>query len=128
MLEIREGKSLKIGQRVKVYRNLTKNCYSIADAKTGLVLAYADYVTLTDTNYKVSESGRQRVLRQKKKYVHAFIVGSFQGGKYAYPGDTLKNKVSYNPYKKDHFYNKDTGKKIEKSIVAYCTPKNVKYC
>lgn len=127
MLEIREGKSLQLGQMVKVYRNLTKKCYSIADAKTGIVLAYADYVSLRDVKCKVSEAGRQRVIKQKKKYVHAFMVGSFQGGQYGLTGSDLQKEVSYNPYKFGFFYDKETGKEIQEASLAHFTPQNVKY-
>ena len=83
------------------------------------------YVSVVDPiEFRVSEAGRQRVLREKRKNVHAGVVGRlmFAGGvELRYPIKTeikvdtssedysvnLDNpayrKVSYNPYKFDRF-------------------------
>ena len=59
--------------KVKVYRNLHKNCYSIQ--LDGRVVAHADEVFIRDPVFRVQPTGRKRVLREKKKNVHAFVVG-----------------------------------------------------
>lgn len=81
--------------RVMVYRNITKGCWSIKDTKTNRVIGHADSLWLSNCGFKVSEAGRQRVIRERKKYVHAGITGMI----------TLKwntidkwTKVRYNPY------------------------------
>ncbi|KJE27041.1 hypothetical protein LG52_36 [Geobacillus kaustophilus] len=114
---------IKIGQRVKVYKNLHKKCYSIVDAKTGRVVAYADEVLLRDATFKVSEKGRQRVLREKRKNVHAYVVGTFA---LTYPVETLFKKVTYNPYKAGYFYNVETGEPVESSKIVWLSPEGVK--
>lgn len=89
------------GQRVKVYRNLHKDTYSIADATSGKVLGHADAITLKTASLKVSEAGRQRVLRERKKNVHAFVIGnivSLSGDKQA-----QRHEAYYNPYKTAQF-------------------------
>lgn len=48
--------------------------------------------------FKISESGRQRVIREGKKNVHAYAVGILLDTPVA-PGDRL----SYNPFKAGHF-------------------------
>lgn len=64
--------------QVKVFRNLTKGCYSIqARGPKGFrTVAHADTVELADVTFKVSEAGRQRVLSTGKKQVHAFVCGT----------------------------------------------------
>ena len=81
--------------------------------------------------FKVSEPGRQRVLREKRKNVHSFVVGdawSEDGDRFACEairGRTVRHcdevlaafdkkwgnpvAVSYNPYKGGTFYRKDNG-------------------
>ena len=89
-----KGRRIAYGQRVKVYRNLHKDTYSIADAVSGLVLGYCVRVTLNDAEFKVSEAGRQRVLKEKRKNVHAYVVGTFV----ATAGATQRRAARYNPY------------------------------
>jgi hypothetical protein len=89
------------GLKVKVYYNLHRKCLSVQDAKTRLVIAHVPEIALEWAAFKVSEAGRQRVLREKKKNVHAFVLGIVAEpifGSNAYP-DT----VTYNPYKYESF-------------------------
>jgi hypothetical protein len=60
-------------KKVKVYRNLHKGCYSIQ--YKGRVVAHADEVLIREPVFRVQPAGRKRVLRTKKKNVHAFVVG-----------------------------------------------------
>lgn len=122
MLVIKD--QLTVGQRVKVYKNLHKNCYSIADAKTGKVVAYADEIILRDATFRVGKKGRERVLREKRKNVHAYVVGTYAIN---YPVETLHRKVNYNPYKADYFYDVDTGEPVESSKVVYLGKDGVYY-
>lgn len=104
---------------VQVYRNLHKDCWSVRDKKTRRVIAHCDSVILKDAKFKVSEKGRQRVIKEKRKNVHAFVEGTLSsavvhdedmhyvrrpeirmdGG-----GWDNRNGVKYNPYKLPHFY------------------------
>jgi len=96
------------GVRVYVYFNLHKKCFSVkalGGSCKGLVVAHISTVSLKDVTFKVSEAGRQRVLREQKKNVHAGVVGclhhfekvSTKGYKQAY----------YNPYKTSTFVSGD---------------------
>ena len=93
------------GQLVKVYKNLHKDCYSVValDGEfKGRVIAHAKSIVLSDAVTKVSEAGRQRVIREKAKNVHAVVVGRVALHKMV---DIRSfNAVSYNPYKAGHFY------------------------
>ena len=66
--------------RVFVYFNLHKKCFSIKaleGADKGRVIAHRDTVVLDGCKLLVSEAGRQRVLREKRKNVHAGVSGTW---------------------------------------------------
>jgi hypothetical protein len=99
--------------KARVYRNLRKKAYSVQNIKTRLVVGVHPEVLMYDATFKVSEAGRQRVIREKQKNVHAFVVGTVsplgpRGALVLVPKDRIV-KVSYNPYKFGHFYATDTG-------------------
>ena len=59
-------------------------------------MAHVHFLCLKNVTFKVSEAGRQRVLKQKKKNVHAFVEGT------VCDWSSLKKipstEVTYNPY------------------------------
>ena len=82
---------------VEVYKNLHRNCWSVR--QKGIVRFHTYAIALKQCQFKVSESGRQRVLREKRKNVHAFIKGMVTR-----KGDRVKgDKVTYDPYKMSTF-------------------------
>jgi hypothetical protein len=88
---------LDLDRPVKVYRNLSSKCFSIM--QDSIVKAHADAVTLENVDWKVSQKGRRRVIRDGKKNVHAFAVG------HLVPATTALDAapVVYNPYNMDSF-------------------------
>jgi len=66
-MEYTKGRKLEEGQRIRIYMNRSDSVFSIADHKSGLVVAYAQQVTVSNATFKVRESGRQRVLQTKQK-------------------------------------------------------------
>lgn len=135
MLNVREGKELKFLQRVKVYRNLNKpGFYSICDKKTGIVVAYAPSVAIGGVlKFHVSEKSRQRVLRDKRRNVHAWVEGDFLG---ASNDATIENiclgnleqikqlkKGYYNPYFTDAFIDFDSQEPITQANLVICHDK-----
>lgn len=78
---------------VKVYRNLHKNCFSIQDAKTRKVIAYSNEIKLKNVKFLVSQTGRNRVLKENRKNVHAYVVGEITN--YV---QITNQEVKYNPY------------------------------
>lgn len=97
--------------KVFVYRNLKLKTYSIRSCKTRRVIDRKPHLVLKDVKFKVSEAGRQRVIKEKRKNVHAgavgFIVPFIQG-----LNVKLIGKVTYNPYTGDSFIIKENGSKI----------------
>lgn len=98
--------------KVFVYFNLHKKCWSVkaleGDRK-GLVIAHTQALALEHCQFKVSEAGRQRVLAERRKNIHAGVVGYVTEG---FEPGLCTNPISYNPYKAGHFYNKLTDEPV----------------
>jgi hypothetical protein len=73
---------LSLPLQVRVYRNITKNCWSIKSEDEELgqrVIGHAQSVILGIGSFKVSEAGRDRVRKEKRKNVHAWVTGMYIG-------------------------------------------------
>jgi hypothetical protein len=84
-----------------IYRNLHTGGFSIKHR--GLVIARDNFFIAENVTFKVNEIGRQRVIREKRKNVHAYTVSD----KYTFASntesvDTLKI-ITYNPYTSSNF-------------------------
>ena len=127
--------------KVQVYRNLHNGLISIQDLSTGLVVGHADAIDLKRADFIVREAGRQRVILEQRKNVHAFVRGEvvdvlnfkpFKGRESGIEdnsewnctklqrGSLLRTNtmVSYNPYKAPHFV---TPEGDEVNYAALCT-------
>jgi hypothetical protein len=93
------GKAPPAGTRVHAYRNLNVHNevgWSLRDAKSGLVVAIVPEVILENATLRVSEAGRQRVLKEKRKSVHAWGDGAWAPRG---PGPGARwERIRYNPY------------------------------
>lgn len=125
MLAHLEPERRTLGTRCKVYRNLHRGGYSI---KRGAhVVSHQDTVVLLDATFTVGEAGRQRVLREKKKNVHAFVSGLVSSFSDTQADDIIKDgvRVSYNPYKAGHFIDVTTGEPIHYAFVVAITTRGM---
>ena len=108
-----KSRTLNPADKIKVYRNLHNGLYSIK--QKGLVVAHAQRLYLRDCKFTVRESGRQRVIKEKRKNVHAFIEGYITD---SVMGTTVERNdlpiaVTYNPYLHNSFVNKQNNKPIQ---------------
>jgi hypothetical protein len=97
--------------KVFVYFNLHRKLFSIkaleGDMK-GRVIAHRQQVLLNDATFKVSEAGRQRVIRERRKNVHAGVSGTWFGDDDV-QGRTIAfttingSAIMYNPYRYSTF-------------------------
>lgn len=115
---------------VRVYKNLHRDCYSVltkrrdCDDEPKRWLLYNKHcrnLILTSCKFHVREGGRQRVIKQRKKNVHAYIEGEliFYGCNSKLSSDeaidfrrffakeNTKEKISYNPYEDPFFVDKN---------------------
>lgn len=75
-----------------VYCNVRKKLLSVKaleGADKGRVIAYVERLQMKDAEFKVSEAGRSRVVKTKRKSVHAGIVGEIE----ALWGATLRGEL-----------------------------------
>lgn len=98
--------------KVFIYWNLHRKCWSIkalSGQDRGRVKYHASAWEVQSATFKVSEAGRQRVLREQRKNVHAGVVGELVSWKDLdgdnghvsndFTWDNLGVKVTYNPYR-----------------------------
>lgn len=89
---------LDTSKPVKIYRNLHKKCYSVQQG--GRVACHTDEIGLFNCKLKVSKAGRQRVLRERRKNVHAYIVGRISALPQRRQWST---GLRYNPYESENW-------------------------
>jgi ribulose 1,5-bisphosphate carboxylase large subunit-like protein len=104
----------------------------------GRVIDVVDAAVLTDVTFVVHEAGRQRVIRDKAKGVHAFVQGTLER---MYAVDTLDTdttgsdllpthgahlaRIGYDPYKTPKMVREDCHVAVEQAAAAVATPAGV---
>jgi hypothetical protein len=109
---------------LNIYRNLKfkdKQVFSLRE-HGGKVIGYTSEGTFKVVSLVVNQSGRKRVLKEKQKNVHAFIVAEPTSSI-----DTPKNKLSYCPYTADYFFDAATKQKIETCSLIKITKEGIFY-
>jgi len=116
---IGEGTPPRPGTRVQVYRNLNIRegvpAWSVKEKASGLVVAIAPHALLSNVKLHVGEGGRQRVIREKRKYVHAWFEGDWEEMP---PEDVVWQQVRYNPYLLDSFVVASSGRPVRHAAWA----------
>lgn len=100
-----------------VYKNLHKDCWSAKSTKTGLLLFHCNSLLLKNATFKVSKKGRQRVLANRSKNVHAGVVGTVCIANYE--EDRFKERVRYNPYETETFIKACDKTQVTEELFAY---------
>ncbi|QFG08665.1 hypothetical protein PBI_VANISOA_86 [Mycobacterium phage Vanisoa] len=90
----------------------------------GRVIARHQLIILRNAKGKVSEKGRQRVLRERRKNVHAGLVGELVQGE-AVNLTPQAREVTYNPYRYDSFVYRDDETRFEGCDLAILGHKTV---
>ncbi len=108
------GREVDINKPVYIYRNLRgkdSNKYSIR--QEGLVIGHTNHLYLGDVEFKINEKARLKVIKDKRKNVHAFIKGYIFMYDTSYLGSDCN--ITYNPYKDKAFICRGffNGKKFE---------------
>ena len=109
---------------VHVYKNLNrekqglKDCWSVKTKVDGKwkVIAYVESITLKVSCFKVRQGGRERVLKERQKNVHAWIEGTVE------PLNTaLDRHITYIPYKGATFFDCTTGEELSADNTQFVT-------
>jgi len=118
--------------RVEVYFNLHKHLFSVRSARSGRVILHTDKVHIDNPEFVVRQGGRQRVLKERKKNVHAFVRGDATYFSPVLLTDVDKDcptldNVMYNPYKYDSFVKLIDETPVRKAKRAYLSlePTNI---
>jgi hypothetical protein len=117
-----KGRTITTGQKVKVYFNLHKMVFSVKDQKTGLVIGHTPVISLEGCEFKVSEAGRQRVLKEGRKNVHAYVTGYYVSDQEG----TETEKAYYNPRTVKTFIDSNEQPLHEAKTVT-CINKQIRY-
>ena len=111
--------------KIQVYFNLHKRKLSVRHK--GKVIEHASQVLLKNATFHVQPAGREKVLREKRKNVHAYVSGKLkesfwhtQAPSYVW---TAEQRVSYNPYKNKSFVDKLTNETITSAKVVHIADK-----
>lgn len=87
------------GQRVRVYRNLTRRCFSVqTKTESGWrVTSHVGSFWLTAAKFIVSLAGRARAQLHKQRNVHAFVEGDWMQPP-TWPFSMGQQEITYNPF------------------------------
>lgn len=104
--------------RVYVYRNLkhgrsAKPLYSVM--YRGKVIKHVRRILLDNVEFRVREGGRQRVLKEQRKNVHAFVIGNVVRSVMGIDKNRdrhLSPNVRYNPFEAGYFQVIPSGRPI----------------
>jgi hypothetical protein len=130
-------------KKVFVYKNLHKDCWSVKQG--GLVKAHAEDLEMWDCSFQVNAKGREKVIKEKKKNVHAGIRGYLDYTKssdwastqlkakiktlFSFKNNStvaLSTDVTYNPYRFNSFVEKVTEEPVYHSELASLSHNKVK--
>lgn len=116
---IREGLQARTGHhgftgKVWVYKNLNLSeklgypIFSIMDVDTNKVIGHERNLLIKDCVLKVRQGGMQRVREEKRKNVHAGVVGYLVNEE----PKVLSTQITYDPYKYNSFVNRKDEKPV----------------
>tara|TARA_R110000824_G_scaffold260503_1_gene449163 strand:- start:81 stop:458 length:378 start_codon:yes stop_codon:yes gene_type:complete len=108
---------------VEIYFNLHKKVFSVRHK--GRVIKHVESAVIRRPKFVVQAAGRAKVLREKKKNVHAFVRGELYNvaPDYDMTQDFYKD-IKYNPYKADTFIINSTNEPIHNANWAFLTIDN----
>lgn len=103
------------GSPVRVYRNLLNHRISVQAKidKRWKVVGHVTELAIANVSFTIRESGRKRVLRDKRKNVHAWAEGILIGDRNIPRKIPIDIPLLYNPYTMDKFLDKRSHRIIE---------------
>jgi hypothetical protein len=116
--------SSKKTKKVRIYRNLNTGTLSAQEktSKGWRVTMHPSRIKLKNAKFKVNQTGRKKVLKDKQKNVHAVIEGELVDTKSTIDGQ----KIIYDPYKTSQFMLKSGKKVFEAELVSVDSKGNIR--
>lgn len=113
---------------VDVYRNLNQDCLSVRSRESdtyGQVIAHVERAIVNGVEFVVQPAGRQRVLEDERKNVHAFVRGVWHPTVDVAAPDHAYD-ITYNPYEYDSFVTRTDELSVARASRAFVSPDGVK--
>lgn len=98
--------------RVEAYWNLHFNVISFRETARGGRVQHTESLHLKNVKFAVQPAGREKVLREERKNVHAFVRGEVVSVGQGTPPRDKWVRATYNPYKYESFVIADTEEPI----------------
>lgn len=128
MFRVKDGMSLKAGDRVEVYYNIQKGGFSILSLEKGQygkVVAYAPQVFIEGATFHINAKKLERILSMKRKTVYATIKGTYIGCDEV---QTVDHRQGYcNPYTTGKFIDWESKTEIKAAAQVYFYDKFFSY-
>mgnify|MGYP000909682261 CR=1 FL=1 len=110
----------RISADFDVYWNLHQHRYSILNRKTSRVEDHQPTIYLAEARFVVREAGREKVLKEKRKNVHAFVRGELCSEGFwkqdlpdcGFGDDNAEFLVRYDPYLAPFFFDAETKREV----------------
>ena len=115
---------------VRVFKNPSKGCYNIMQG--GMIKASARQIRLKDAEFLVRESGRQRMLENNKRNIHAYVVGELVDFTHPDESDRALELIAgrnayYNPHRYSSFVDRETESPLTTANVVQLDERGVIY-
>lgn len=117
----------------RIYYNLHKHCFSVqawdVEKKGWRLYKHTKRVICLGVKFRVYESGRQKVIKEQKKNVHAFVLADAISTTFpeCFQLNQETPKAYYNPYKCEQFTDMISGEHVHKAETALLTDKTIYY-
>jgi len=88
-----KNRVLNSSKKVDVYRCLNRSGFVFSIRQNGLVIAHTENVTIENVTFIINLAGKNKVIKDKQKNVHAFLRGFVSN-----LDTSLTTILKYNPY------------------------------
>lgn len=97
--------------KVLVFKDIKNKRFTLYNENKTKHLGYKKSLTLKNASFIVVEEKRKKVIKTKKRFPHAWIIGVL-----VKINNNLNKEVKYNPFKNKNFMNKNKAVKKAKYV------------
>jgi len=115
--------------KVAIYWNLHKKIFSIQSREKenyGKVIDHVVSAVIQSPKFVVRQAGREKVLKENSKNVHAFITGTLRWVSDDFFEFSEGRRITYNPYKYNSFVIADTKEQVSAGEYVTMTIQDLK--
>ncbi len=110
-------------QKVIVFKDIKNKRWTVWSQDRTKHLGYMDELFMQNVTFFVDERKRQKIIKSKKRFPHAWIIGTLSK-------KSLKTnkQIVYNPYLFKHFVEKSSNKSRFKAKNVYLNKEGLVFC